>query len=723
MRTFRLFAIACVISTMAVFNARSQSNQNVSINNTGNPPDPSAVLDVNSANKGMLIPRVSLQSTTDITTISSPANSLLVYNTNASMTGGGVGFWYWDVAANAWQKLLVLGGGPVGPVGPTGPTGINGSIGATGPTGPQGVAGVAGANGPTGPTGTQGITGPTGIQGIQGITGMQGIQGITGPTGDTGVAGQQGIQGIQGIQGVTGPQGPAGVDGVTGPQGPAGADGVTGPQGPAGANGATGPAGANGSNGATGVTGPAGTNGSNGSNGSNGATGATGPAGPVGCATPNYLMKTNAAGTAATCTQSPIYETTAAPYSVGIGTNAPVAGYQLDVEGNASQMGAVIENTGDFDACDLFLSNSGYSAVNAMAYSPLFADLTGVNAAGAGFGDAESNIGVVGQISSSENYSFATYGVLTAANATLPRYAAGIYGVYGNDATPFTPQCEGALAYGNSAGNHYSVYGFGQTYTTGVANGAVNPNHVVGAVNPNNIPVNNTILPNDQIGMGINGGVMGGWINSPLYGMYIKGNRYGLYTEGKTFTNDMIVQLQDSKNASANKVATYMATSTTVDITTRGTSKLQNGAMDIRFTSDFSGVVSDQEPIVVTITPLGESNGVYVTNVSSTGFTVVENGKGTSNVQFNWIAVGVKQGYETPQIPQEVLSQTYNQTMDNVMISDNISQVSANPIWWDGSNIRFDAIPKGFANPSTVTMKLRTNPKGKSSIKTPVITK
>jgi hypothetical protein len=70
--------------------------QNVGVNSTGNPPNSSAMLDVDATNKGMLIPRVSLLSTTDVVTIPSPATSLLVYNSNAGMTGGGVGFYWWN---------------------------------------------------------------------------------------------------------------------------------------------------------------------------------------------------------------------------------------------------------------------------------------------------------------------------------------------------------------------------------------------------------------------------------------------------------------------------------------------------------------------------------------------------------------------------------------------------------------------------------------------------
>ena len=83
--------------TLQTFNCPAQ---NVGINTTGAMPNQSALLDISDSgaanHRGLLIPRVSLLSTTDATTISSPATSLLVYNTNASMTGGAVGFYYWN---------------------------------------------------------------------------------------------------------------------------------------------------------------------------------------------------------------------------------------------------------------------------------------------------------------------------------------------------------------------------------------------------------------------------------------------------------------------------------------------------------------------------------------------------------------------------------------------------------------------------------------------------
>ncbi len=86
-------------------------SQNIAINTTGNAPDVSAMLDIVNSNKGLLLPRVSLSSTTDASTIATPAVSLLVYNTNSSITGtdaDGVGFYYnsGTTLSPVWKKLV-----------------------------------------------------------------------------------------------------------------------------------------------------------------------------------------------------------------------------------------------------------------------------------------------------------------------------------------------------------------------------------------------------------------------------------------------------------------------------------------------------------------------------------------------------------------------------------------------------------------------------------------
>lgn len=112
MKNFSLFSKLTLISFFFSFN--QLYSQNVGINTTGNAPDVSAMLDIVSSSKGLLLPRVSLSSTTDASTISNPATSLLVYNTNASMTGtyaDGVGYYYnaGTSGSPSWRKIAGSG--------------------------------------------------------------------------------------------------------------------------------------------------------------------------------------------------------------------------------------------------------------------------------------------------------------------------------------------------------------------------------------------------------------------------------------------------------------------------------------------------------------------------------------------------------------------------------------------------------------------------------------
>ncbi|MFV0328915.1 MAG: hypothetical protein ACK5KL_03655 [Dysgonomonas sp.] len=63
--------------------------------------DPTAILNVQSANKGVLLPRVALKSSTDDVTIPTPTTGLLVYNTGAESTFTTVGYMFWD--GSAWK--------------------------------------------------------------------------------------------------------------------------------------------------------------------------------------------------------------------------------------------------------------------------------------------------------------------------------------------------------------------------------------------------------------------------------------------------------------------------------------------------------------------------------------------------------------------------------------------------------------------------------------------
>ena len=90
-----LIRIAQIIALLLVSSSRIAA-QAASINTMGTPPHASAILDLTSSSKGLLIPRMD---SAQRTMISNPANGLLVYQTN----GANPGFYYYSGAT--WNKL------------------------------------------------------------------------------------------------------------------------------------------------------------------------------------------------------------------------------------------------------------------------------------------------------------------------------------------------------------------------------------------------------------------------------------------------------------------------------------------------------------------------------------------------------------------------------------------------------------------------------------------
>ncbi len=89
-----------------VFCAVISNAQSIGIGTTT--PDASAVLDVKSGNKGMLVPRVALTAINVAAPITAPADALLIYNTATAGTGESAvspGFYYWNTSTMRWTAI------------------------------------------------------------------------------------------------------------------------------------------------------------------------------------------------------------------------------------------------------------------------------------------------------------------------------------------------------------------------------------------------------------------------------------------------------------------------------------------------------------------------------------------------------------------------------------------------------------------------------------------
>ena len=112
--TFGAFVFLVCIS----FTLKAQDNVGIGTNT----PDASAILEMLSTNKGMLVPRMN---TAGMNLIASPANSLIIYNTDSMC------YFFYRQPTSQWVSLCKAGAqgatGPAGPIGPAGPAGQNGT--------------------------------------------------------------------------------------------------------------------------------------------------------------------------------------------------------------------------------------------------------------------------------------------------------------------------------------------------------------------------------------------------------------------------------------------------------------------------------------------------------------------------------------------------------------------------------------------------------------------
>ncbi len=85
--------ILTFVITLSLFAVHAQ----VAINTTGAVPDPSAILDLQSTDKGFLVPRVT---TTERNAISTSQSGLLVYDQTTNS------FWYYDNSLTSWVEIV-----------------------------------------------------------------------------------------------------------------------------------------------------------------------------------------------------------------------------------------------------------------------------------------------------------------------------------------------------------------------------------------------------------------------------------------------------------------------------------------------------------------------------------------------------------------------------------------------------------------------------------------
>jgi hypothetical protein len=227
----------------------------------------------------------------------------------------------------------------------------------------------------------------------------------------------------------------------------------------------------------------------------------------------------------------------------------------------------------------------------------------------------------------------------------------------------------GSLGYKNSASVTYGVYG-----SAGYASGG------------GFLPTGETI----GIGGGFFGDLIGSTSQGSVVGQMNSGDLFAQYNSGNVYTKGQNIELVETEG----KVTPmYAVTSTEATVYAKGTINLVNGAAHVSFDAAYALMLGDSP--VVTATPNGECNGLYIASVDDKGFTVKELMGGTSSAAISWIAVGNRvDNNPVDRATAMVSSPDFERNVQQVLYSDGNLEGSAKAIWWDGTSLRFDALPE-----------------------------
>ncbi len=274
---------------------------------------------------------------------------------------------------------------------------------------------------------------------------------------------------------------------------------------------------------------------------------------------------------------------------------------------------------------------------------------------GGGYSVGSTIGGVAGINNEGVAYSF---GVAGYTESTPANRAGGVLGAIGNASQ------WGALGYRDNNGNYYGGY---FTNATGSGSGKAQGE------------------PSSSIGIGVYGDLFGAHVHGDVYGIYAEGRDYSLYAKGDVYRTGADIHLQPGKTGQNSVMYTLVSPEMTVQ--TYGIGQLQNGKAIINFDEAFADVVSSQEPIVVTITPIGQTKGVYLEAVEASGFRVAENDNGKSSVQFSWIAIGKRSGFENKSLPQDVIASDYDQKIERGLVNDADLNASGEGLYYQNGRL------------------------------------
>ncbi len=227
----------------------------------------------------------------------------------------------------------------------------------------------------------------------------------------------------------------------------------------------------------------------------------------------------------------------------------------------------------------------------------------------------------------------------------------------------------GALGYSASNSTRYG------TYYTSVASGA------------GFLPQGNVLT---GVGSGGVGDFIGSWTKGGVFGNITSGELAAAYNVGNVYTTGHNVEIV---NTGSQRVAAYGNTSTEATISKAGRSQLVNGKASVTFDAAFTALLAKEDEPIVTVTPVGNCNGIHLVSVSNTGFEVEENNNGTAAVKFTYMVMGKRVDGTPTNLPDALANKNFDENLKAFMFNEANTEQSAKPMWWDGEKIRFDSAP------------------------------
>ena len=379
--------------------------------------------------------------------------------------------------------------------------------------------------------------------------------------------------------------------------------------------------------------------------------------------------------------------------NVGVGTTAPAA--NLDVVGG-------LRLTGGTPGIYQLNVNTTQLTANGDGQASIYGYRTrDVANDGTGYGYSTTNNAISGYSFWGDLYTFGvagfSYNDYNRTGGVLGAYQGGTYW--------------GSLGYRSSALTNYGVYG-----SSAYANGA-------GRMADGDFA---------GIGAGFYGDLMGGWVRGDIMGLMTSGTMFSSYNVGNEYTEGK--QIEFVTNASGQKVAAYTMTSTDSKIYGDGSGQLVNGTARINFDAAFAGLVAKGQTPTITLSPKGGWANLYIVSTDAEGFTVAEANNGNSNTAFNYIAVA-KRVDGSIEVPAQMLSSNFKDNMNAVMFNEGNKEQSAQPIYWNGSDLQYSTAPSNVKEikqidvlsskvetPANTGLETPADGKGKTNVvSTPVI--